>query len=118
MTKFGGKVYLHVADVTLASSLARWLRGRIGANPLLPHPTAIAGLSGPALLLATERDCDERLCARLVASAVTVVVLASVPSDQQRRAYEAAGASAYVPMSADTSHLEATIRALVATQDA
>lgn len=117
MTKFGGKVYLHVADVTLASSLARWLRGRMGAHPLLPHPTAIAGLSGPALLLATERDCDERLCARLVASAVTVVVLASVPSDQQRRAYEAAGASAYVPMSADTSNLEATIRALVATQD-
>ena len=117
MTTFSGKVYLHVADTTLASSLARWLRGRIGANPLLPHPTVVAGLNGPALLLATERDCDERLCARLVASAVTVVVLASVPSEQQKKAYEAAGASAYVPMSADTSNLEATIRALVAAQE-
>lgn len=116
MTNFGGKVYLHVADVTLARSLARWLRGRLGAHPLLPHPAAVAGLCGPALLLATERDCDERLCARLVASAVTVVVLASVPSDLQRQAYEAAGASAYIPMSTDTSRLEATIRALGAAQ--
>jgi DNA-binding NarL/FixJ family response regulator len=58
-----------------------------------------------AVLLAASSQCSPAECEELTRSGRKVIVLAALPSDEQRSAYLAAGAAGYLPMAVDTRPL-------------
>ncbi len=88
-----------------------YLRRAIAAR-LQPHAPAgfLAGssldLAAPDdILLVPERECSPARCQVLTRQGISVIILASLPTDRQRTAYARAGADAYVPLSLDATTL-------------
>ena len=80
------------------------LRGVL-IDQLKNFPGLAAGCAEPAdIILSTTADCSAEECAKLTQSGAEVVIFATIPSDEQRRAYEQAGAR-YVPMSGSSAEL-------------
>jgi hypothetical protein len=80
--------------------LRRVLVGRMGEFPGLSADDC----SAPDVVLSTTADCTPDDCAKLVESGAEVVILAIVPSREQRLAYESTG-TRYVPMSGNSAEL-------------
>ncbi len=68
---------------------------------------------GSDIVLSTTTDLTIERCQELAASGARVVVLAALPSSDERAKYEQAGASAYIPMTADGPLLLKEIREAV-----
>ncbi len=63
------------------------------------------------IVLSTTADCSAEACAKLAKAGAEVLIFATIPNEDQRRAYELAGAR-YVPMSGNSAELVALLDAL------
>lgn len=105
-------VRVHV--LTSDALLRRALRARL-ASARFVFPDSRDGAPPPSrhdVVLATTSDLPSERCAELASAGVRVVMLAAVPRERERSRYTAAGAAAYLPMTADGSQLVAELRAL------
>ncbi|MCC7366743.1 MAG: hypothetical protein IT303_20465 [Dehalococcoidia bacterium] len=65
------------------------------------------------VVVSTTSDCPEGRVAEFTKDGVSVVVLAAIPRNDECRRYRSAGASAYIPMTADGVSLLKEIREAV-----
>lgn len=68
---------------------------------------------GSDIVVSTTTDLPIERCRELAAAGARVVVLAAIPTSDERARYEQAGASAYIPMTADGPLLLKEIREAV-----
>lgn len=81
-------------------------------DQLKDFPGLATGCPEPVdIVLSTTADCTAEECAKLTKSGAEVVIFAIVPNEDQRRAYELAGAR-YVPMSGTSADLGALLDTL------
>jgi hypothetical protein len=71
------------------------------------------GASASDVVVSTTSDCPEGRVAEFARDGVRVVVLAAIPRKEECRRYRSAGASAYIPMTADGVSLLKEIREAV-----
>ena len=104
-------IYIVTSDGTLGRVLQRSLE-REGRSGSIQWQANFDGITGPSMVITTERDCPMERCSELTRRHVSVVILAALPTDARRDSYRTAGAAAYVPMSSNTQELEGALQGL------
>lgn len=63
-------------------------------------------------------DCSPAECARIVAAGARVLILATVPFEEERERYLKEGAAAYIPMTAGSPELARAVARVLASSAA